>query len=719
MTHLRIAVLLIGLVHTTLAAGPTYWDSPGANPFAEGEFDGAALDERGRLVPGLAAEVVMADSSLVLWTAVVADNGDVWIGSGHEGTVWRLDKRGRVAAAIALETEEVFALLSDADGVLAGCGPNGLLARIDREGRVDTVDSEPGGYIWDLVRGLDGTVYCATGSPAGVSRLTCEGRLERVVDLPCANSLDLAVTEDGGLLVATQGPGRVFHVRPDRGEASLVLALEQDEVRQIVRGPDGWYAYGYQAELNGHEDSPPERDGGPLNIAAFDFMVTADADVQPVRSVLYRLDTEAPVRVWSSERMLGAVAWSDDFGWLAGGPRRNGDRTVLHALDVPNGRRPVAAWDGGDILDLVVVAGGDDADVVLALQTQPGALVRLRAAGRREALMTCAPLSSAVPVRWSRLMWRGVAGGGEPSFAVRTGTSPSPDTTWLPWRDLDGGRDLELDKVSASRSLQWRVMLPPGSRVDAVTVSAVAPNLAPMITHFTVEEAGPVYRGGMLTSPDNVTQHFRSGLKVEYNLASRRDRRTSRERAALLRSVRAFTWHASDPNEDRLVSRLSYRLQGQTDWLPVGPETREQVQAWDTAGLADGWYEVSLAVSDRRENPAGVARSVERVIGPLAVDNTAPTLDEWSLKHQHDGFSLQLRARDEFGPLAGAELELPDGSRERLDPVDGICDSNHERFDTTLEYPRRWSRSPVRPWSVRVRVWDLNGNVAEVTGVLK
>jgi len=714
MNRITVTLILMTLASLATAAGPAFWDSPEIIAFTDGELEGAAIDPNGSLVPGLMATPLLADSSLVFWSVAAADDGTVFAASGHEGRVWRIDRNGDASLLADLPAEEVFAVLPDAGGAIAGCGPGGQIYAIDEDGGATLVGTIPGGYAWDLERAPDGTVYIAAGTPAAVYAITSDG-LEQVVELPASNALDLAVMDDGSLLVAAQGPGRVFHVIPDSNRWALMLAMDQDEGRQVVQGPDGWYALGYQGE-----DSPGESDlsSGMSLSNPFDIMVTADAQVQQVRSALYRLDGPTPSRVWGSEHVITSVAWSGDHGWLGAGARDMGRPATLYVLDAPNQRRPVANWEGGDVVQLVMLDRADDPDVILAAQAHPGQIASLTAARKDEAVAMGPPLDGKLPVQWGRLAWRGPAGGSEPRFAVRSGNSPTPDTSWTDWVDLGRGRDLDLKDVPPTRSLQWRVTLSQGSRVDAVTVSAVAPNLAPIISHFEIQPNGEIYQGGMMQPAPNVTQNLGQGLQLEYSISSRRDRRLDRSRAGTLRPLRALTYHASDPNEDRLVYRAFHRQQGQADWLPIDGATVEQVQTWDTATLPDGWYDLRLEVSDRVDNPNGQAASAERVIGPVPVDNTEPELKNWKLEFHRDGFTLQLEAKDEFGALAGAEIELPDGQVERLDPEDGVCDEAGEKFNTTVRFPRNWSGAAPRPWSVTVRVWDRLGNVAHVTGVL-
>jgi hypothetical protein len=316
------------------------------------------------------------------------------------------------------------------------------------------------------------------------------------------------------------------------------------------------------------------------------------------------------------------------------------------------------------------------------------------------------PLDGKTVVDWGRLSWQGA---GDVSFAVRTGASPVPDETWSDWEDLPGDDDAAL-ATADSRFLQWRATLGDrAARVDVVSVSGFTTNLPPVITVFEQQPRGELVLGGLMSGADNATQNFESGLKVEYNLASQRARRLDRERATTLQPLRTFSWHAMDPNEDRLQYRMHYRRDGEASWRPVAGTTAEPVQTWDTTTLADGLYDVRLQVSDRPANTDALAGQDERILPGLRIDNTPPEIGGLRLEVVDGGLRLRCDARDASSPLAGAEVIRPDGSRDRLDPRDGVCDSRQETFDVLLAPPA--DGFGARPWLVRVVVWDLGGNV--------
>ncbi len=727
MTHralLPLFALAVILASRAEAAGPVYWDYPDGRPFAETELHGAALDAQGRLIPGVTAQAALADSSRVYWRAVSDGDGGYLVASGHDGQIWRLASDGKARLLAKVPATEVFALLADDGGVIAGCGPQGQVYRIDHDGTVTERGAVEGGYVWAIRRAADGAVYLATGSPAAVYRLPRQGDVEKVVALPATNALDLAVDTDGRLLVATQGPGRVFAVDPHAKKPApeLLLEVEQDEVRQILRGPDGWYVLGLASDDDQASDpgqgsgkSKPT-DANPFG-SAVAMVVTPDNGLGPVRSALYALTADVPRRIWASDRELMIAAWSATWGWVGAGKRDEGLPTTVMVLDPPSAVHPLATWNGGDILDLLAI--GKQGATLVVSQAHPGE-VSLLTPTRHDAAAFSEPLDGDVTVRWGRLRARTTPRDAGVRFAVRTGAGAHPDTTWSEWVDLDRGDDVAIP-VAPSRYLQWRATFngnDPDARVDAVSVSAFAPNLPPEITIFEPQPGGEIVSGGMLGGNDNATQKFDSGLKVEYSTTSRSDRRLDRERAAALRPLRTFAWHAIDPNHDRLEFQLEYQRHGDATWRPIADPTPDPVLTWDTSDVPDGDYAVRLRASDRPDNPAALATEAQRTLPEIEVDNTPPVLDGLTLEAVPTGLRISLRARDAGGPLAGAQVILPDGTSERLDPRDGICDSATEEFRGDLVFPRPDSGSTVKPWRVRVQVWDLAGNVATAEGTV-
>ncbi len=729
-----LGLLAVVLVGPARAAGPVYWDYPEGVAFQEFDLRGAALDRYGRLSPGLASTMLLENGPEIIWKAAADGKGGLYLGSGHDGQIWHLDAEGRGQVFATVPEPEIFAVLHRQGELFAGGGPDGLLYRLDDKGQAEIWADLPEGYIWDLAAAGQGALYLAVGSPAAVYRVGGRQDVTRLAVMPAANALSVAVDSDGTLLVCTQGPGLIYRLDPrEPDKPRLIYETAQEEVRELAAGPENvWYALAIsrQAGNGGGSDEDDAQaqmvEGIPLATVPGDNRSGEGKGKEkaPAATALYRIGRDGlTTEAWRSPYTLLAVAWSKTWGWLgAGVVDRKRSQAALLTLEGGTTGRTLATWEAGDVLDLLVERGAKGREAVVACLAHPGRVVRLVDAPAAESLAISPPIDGNQPVRWGRLRWEGAPGSeGRVRISVRGGAREVPDDTWSDWSDAWTETDHALD-LPPSRFLQWRLAFM-GDRsltaVSSVTVSGFSPNLPPRILRFELQPEGPMSQGGLMSHDDNITETFPSGLRVEYSMSSRQQRKAGLFEAAPARPLRTFLWRADDPNGDRLDYQLAYQRLDEQTWRPVGEKTQETVQTWDTATVPDGLYVVRLTASDAPDNPLGEALCTSELSEPLQVDSTPPEIRKFQVVRIPTGLRLSFEARDASSPLSEARLELPDGTQERLDPVDGICDSRQESFDRQIPFPPAGEPEPPEPWRVRVEVADRLGNVAAEEGEAK
>ncbi len=720
-----VGLALLALPQSGQAAGQIFWDWPSGRQFSEIELNGLALEPGGALIPGLQAIQAGPESPEVCWRLASDNQGGFFTGTGHGGEIFHTDGQGKTSLFCDLSDAEVFSLLALPDGgLLAGCGPDGHLYRIGSNGLSQLLGKVDGGYIWAMASDDGGqTLYLATGSPAAVYRYTKSEGLQHLVTFTAQNTLDLMLDKDGSLLAATQGPGLVYRIDlADVQNPWLICETEQDEVRQFVRGEAGQLFFLALESSDGAEGG--SNPAAPLGSMPPSLMNLFGEQIEPQsdKAALYRLEQDNTFTTWWTGNLdLMIVAWSSQWGWLGGGPRNlETGQASVHRLVPPATNHVIASWQGGDVLDLVVRDSADSNKGVLVGQAHPGGVMILKNQGHGSLRAMSPPLDAGAAVQWGRLSWTADEGPGKLRWSVRGGNRSQPDGSWTDWSDTWSGNDQAL-ALPQTRFMQWRVEMPGPKgnnkwRLTSVSVSAWQDNVAPVIKRFTLENLTDISRGGLITSSENVTQKFASGLRVEFARKSVMGEDPDQVRAANTKPVRVMTWQGKDANNDKIIYKLEYRPLGEETWRPIMDETVEQMGSWDTSQVNDGLYQLRLTASDRLSNPAGLALNSHHEAGVVQVDNTAPVIKGFKVKTIETGLRVVFSATDESSKLGMAFVVMPDGTRQRLDPMDRICDSQREAFDARVTWPLPGQSAGEQPYRLRVEVWDLSGNMVSAEG---
>ena len=91
LRHFLGLALVAAGVTTLTASKPVFWQTATLNDFLRGEVENLSIDGHGRLLLGPATELVAETTSPFLWAMVVAPDGSIYVGSGNEGKVFKID----------------------------------------------------------------------------------------------------------------------------------------------------------------------------------------------------------------------------------------------------------------------------------------------------------------------------------------------------------------------------------------------------------------------------------------------------------------------------------------------------------------------------------------------------------------------------------------------------------------------------------------------------
>src|SRR5918996_206612 len=103
---------------TLSASKPVFWQTATLTDFLRGEVENLSLDGHGRLMLGPATELVAETTSPFLWAMAVAPDGALFVGSGNEGKIFKIDASGKLTTFFDATELEVHALALAPDGTL-------------------------------------------------------------------------------------------------------------------------------------------------------------------------------------------------------------------------------------------------------------------------------------------------------------------------------------------------------------------------------------------------------------------------------------------------------------------------------------------------------------------------------------------------------------------------------------------------------------------------
>ncbi len=588
-------------------------------------------------------------------------------------------------------------------------------------------------FVWALERGRGG-LWIGTGVPGRVQRFKQGSGLETVYETGDDPVRSLAVSAREEVIAGTGGRGRVIRV-PASGSPFVLFDASEAEIVALAHDDDGnvWaLAASGKKQPSGRTGRPdPAQTPGVTHVR-----VTAepkppskddDDGETPQRSererpaaafraagggTLYRIGSERTDTVWKTDRGIPFDMTLDGDGTVL---VATGDEGQVWRVDPETDSArmiPIASNQASAI-------ARNDAGQVLIAGTSDARVERLEAESRSVGEYLSLPIEAGTEARWGRVTWDAdLPPGASVTASVRVGNTTEPDETWSRWIALGADGQIAAGDLPRSRLIQVKLSLSKkavrGPQVAALGVSYEPRNRAPEIAALTIEPPGVVIvpgpaqsnaRLGPLVADDPVTRD-----------ATARAARGGGPRAPIRRGweagARTFSWTASDPDNDRLTYRLDIRHEDDSYWFPLAAGLTDSYYSWDVRAMPDGRYRVRLTASDENDNAEGAGLSRWKTSEQFVIDNSRPSLTDWSVEKTGSTRQVAFTAVDPGGSVAAVEVALDAGTWLPVFPEDGVADSDVERYRLTLPH----DGAGELPAALRVRITDAAGNLG---GALK
>lgn len=705
---------------TAFAGEPGVWDLNSRAELLKGDARGVSINDTGVLSLAPAISQLFNTEQAYVWATAIDRAGNVFLGTGHDGKLFRVTPDGKGALLYKAPELDVTAIAIASDGnIFAATSPDGKVYRISPDGKSEVYFDPADKYIWSLAVLNDGSLAVGTGDNGKLYRVRNAGAKPETSLLLNTNQthiMSLAVTKQGDLIAGTDPGGLVLRISAD-GKAFGLYDAPMREIHALATATDGSiYALALsdaaattRAASQTAATSTPDTavtttttasittEEGAVQTTQASTPARSRNDLTNARSAVFHIMTDGSTDVlWSSTSITGFAVTAARGGVLIG----TSDKGRIYQV-TDDGRDTLLLQSTEGQVSSLLTHGSE----VFAASSNQGKLFRFGQATMKDGSYESPVRDTKLVSAWGRIWWRG---NGAVELQTRSGNSERPDATWSPWSSSytdAGGAQITSPKA---RFIQWRALLRASgsaeTRLDDVSIAYLPRNVAPEVMAITVLPAGVALQAQVQVPVDPNIES--SGLDASmFGVITQ-----AAPRRIYQRGARALQWQAEDRNGDTLEYAVYYRSLNETTFRLLKDHIRDTFFTVDGASLADGRYVFKIVASDALDNPPALALTGDRISEPIDIDNTPPAV---RLVGQPQITGDHVRAifdvEDATGRIKRADVSVDGGPWREVFPDDGIADSPRERYSLDLLL------SGTGEHTISLRAFDNSNNVGNAS----
>jgi hypothetical protein len=704
------------------AVTPTFWETRTYDDFRKGKLTNLSLTNDDRLILAPRFDLTFNTEQPLIWSAVADSKGNVYLGTGHDGRIYKVDSTGKGELVADLSELDVFALAVDSkDNLYAGTSPDGKVYKIAPGGKAEPFFSPDAKYIWALAFDKQARLLVGTGDKGIIYRVTPDGKGETFYDTDETHVMSLAVDRDGNVLAGGDPKGYIYRISPE-GKAFVLYDSGMREVHAISLGSNGNI---YAAVLGGGKTGlPPGATPEPIRSPAeggapavtVTLAATVGQSIEILPDPIGASDTPRGTYTGGSESSSKSIVLEILPDGTVNTLWRSKDEMVYSLL--PHGSKLLFSTG---TKGLIYSLEGERNTTLLVESTEEQTTRLIEAGGRvyaaaanagklftlSEALATSGTFESTIRdteaiSSLGKIAWKAE----QPSLIqvyTRTGNTSAPDKTWSDWTLVDAAG---VGASPRARFIQWKAAL----RADAgrspaltsVTVPYLQQNFRPEVTAIDVLPAGVTLNKGLTL---NGTPAVNDPATARTNTRLGQPNPRIPPRRGTQKGAQSFQWTATDKNQDWLRYDLYYRGDTERTWKVLKKDLDDNFFTVSSDTLPDGTYVLKVVASDLPSNPAATALSGEMESRPFVIDNTPPAVTMKVDGIEGNRGRIAIDTADSTSTLYQAEISVDTGEWRTIFPKDGILDSKSESFLYVSD------PLPSGEHVIAFRVYDQNDNV--------
>ena len=671
----KIILILLILSNTNIFGVVTRnYSSSRKGFYNNGTYNGIMLTEQGSLILAPIIEKDGVIEGKFIWKIYNSSDGSMYAAISGDGAELYKREAGESDFNLFVKStnESAFtSVISDNSGnIYAATAPYARIIKYDKSGKEIWSKNVDDTYIWDMKFDNNGNLYAAAGgNNARVLKISSNGNITEILKTEEQHAMSLYFdSKNNKLYIGTAGRGLVLSVdlstNLENPSYKTVYDTAQNEVYAITMDNIGNLYFGTATREPSYLILPSIIDGGKL----------ADDSAKEFRNSLYKADTNGTVQrlFFLNQTLVFALSSDIDNNIYF----ITGDNADIYKI---NGNDGLLSYIGG-LENKTLSTFSATKDGLYFAISKTGEIYKMQNGNPSEGSFISDTLDLKFLSKLGSLkVMTTIPDGSDISFEVRTGNVARVDNTWSDFTKVS-----EDGKINApdGRFLQFRITMK-NSNANEKSV----PVLSSMDFTYIENNLPPdVLNGGLTTyyKQQNDSSETTKSPQLEENETM-------------------IYWKGSDPNGDKLIYDLEYKLKGEKNYRKLANNLETPYFRFKSYLMPSGIYDFRITASDRFDNPIDLSKTKTLEVLNIKYDNDSPEIFDFAVKTEGNKRIITFRAEDKLSFLKTVRYSTITEEWHYILPDDKVLDSMSENFTIIIE--------DEEAGSITIEVLDAEGNI--------
>ena len=671
----KIILILLILSNTNIFGVVTRnYSSSRKGFYNNGTYNGIMLTEQGSLILAPIIEKDGAIEGKFIWKIYNSSDGSMYAAISGDGAELYKREAGESDFNLFVKStnESAFtSVISDNSGnIYAATAPYARIIKYDKLGNEIWSKNVDDTYIWDMKFDNNGNLYAAAGgNNARVLKISSNGNITEILKTEEQHAMSLYFdSKSNKLYIGTAGRGLVLSVdlstNLENPSYKTVYDTAQNEVYAITMDNIGNLYFGTATREPSYLILPSIIDGGKL----------ADDSAKEFRNSLYKADTNGTVQrlFFLNQTLVFALSSDIDNNIYF----ITGDNADIYKI---NGNDGLLSYIGG-LENKTLSTFSATKDRLYFAISKTGEIYKMQNGNPSEGSFISDTLDLKLLSKLGSLKaMTTIPDGSDISFEVRTGNVARVDNTWSDFVPI--AKDGKINAPDG-RFLQFRITMK-NSNANEKSV----PVLSSMDFTYIENNLPPdVLNGGLTTyyKQQNDSSETTKSPQLEENETM-------------------IYWKGSDPNGDKLIYDLEYRLKGEKNYRKLANNLETPYFRFKSYLMPSGIYDFRITASDRFDNPIDLSKTKTLEVLNIKYDNDSPEIFDFAVKTEGNKRIITFRAEDKLSFLKTVRYSTITEEWHYILPDDKVLDSTSENFTIIIE--------DEEAGSITIEVLDTEGNI--------